>query len=114
MTKKRTLSVKGEGRIFAPPDMMRLDITLGDEAEDYADVAEMAAVSTDEVRKALMKCGFDHKEIKTKSFEIETKTEEYKDKKGNYREAIVGYEYFQNIEVVFPRDLQRATDAMYL
>ncbi len=100
----RTIRVTGKAKLFVRPDTVRLGISAEGVFPEYSTTVEKSAEHTALLQDALEKAGFDPKELKTVSFEIDSKYENYRDKRDNWRKKFVGYQYNHSMHIDFPND----------
>lgn len=67
----KTIRVTGRGQVAVPPDRIRLKFSLEERKDTYQDAVKASKQSVDEIRDLFIKLGFDGKELKTESFQIE-------------------------------------------
>src|SRR3989344_5384534 len=94
-----TITVSGEGKVLAKPDIAVVNMGVIKEDVDLAKVQQNAAGIMGQLAKFLKENKIDDKDIKTTSYSISPRY--------NYREGeqkLRGYEVFQNLEVKI-RDL---------
>lgn len=96
-----TVSVSGEGKIFARPDVGRLSFSAEAESLDVAEAQRLSAEVINNAIKFLKNFGFDEKDLKTASYEISPL---YDFPKG--RREFRGYRVSQGMEIKI-RDLNR-------
>lgn len=65
-----TISVSGEGEVFAVPDTATFSVTVQEEAEEVADAQEAAAKKSNDIKQYLMDSGIEEKDIKTTDYSI--------------------------------------------
>ena len=73
----RTLRVTGKGSLSLAPDTIELLITLEGKDFQYEKALELSAKATSALRAVLEDAGFDGKELKTTSFNVNTEYESY-------------------------------------
>ena len=100
----RTLRVTGKGTIKAKPDTTRLSITLCGTYDEYRTALRHSAEDTKILRTELKRIGLNKEDLKTVSFDIDTKYDSYQDKYNNYRRRFVGYEYTHQLKIEFLSD----------
>ena len=81
----RIITVKGRGNVSAPPDWIKIIMSLEASDIDYYKAMDMAANQLKELRNCLYEHGFKKQDIKTTSFNIDTSYENVKDFHGNYK-----------------------------
>lgn len=101
---ERTIRVKGKGKISVKPDMIRLDITANEVCKEYEEVIEKSAFCIKNIKEMVRRSGLNNKELKTLKFDVDSKYESYRDKNGNYKNRLVGFQYTQKFYIKFPND----------
>ncbi len=77
----RAIRVTGKGTLHIKPDMTRLTIDLSGLRTEYDATLKCSADDTNCLRDALVKLGFQSTDLKTLSFDVNTKYKNYRDKK---------------------------------
>ncbi|MCK6130338.1 SIMPL domain-containing protein [Parvimonas micra] len=101
---QRTIRVKGKSKISIKPDMIRLDIIANEVCKEYDEVIEKSALCSKKIKEIVKKSGLNDKELKTVKFDVDSKYESYRDKDGNYKSRLVGFQYTQKFYIQFPND----------
>src|SRR3990167_4409339 len=70
-----TITVSGEGEVFAVPDMAEFSLTVREEAEVVSDAQETAAEKVNNIITYLKGTGVEEKDIKTTSYNVYPKYE---------------------------------------
>lgn len=110
---QRTIRVKGKGKISVKPDMIRLDITANEVCKEYDEVIEKSALCIKKIKETVKKAGLNDKELKTVKFDVDSKYESYRDKNGNYKSRLVGFQYTQKFYIQFPNDNTQLGKILY-
>ena len=100
----RTIRVTGKGSIKIRPDMIRLTISLTGTAKEYSDTIRRSADDTEVLKNTVEKLGFERIDLKTLSFDVDTRYESYRDKNNDYHQRFVGYEYTHVFKLEFQLD----------
>ncbi len=100
----RTLRVTGKGSLSIAPDTIELLITLDGKDFQYEKALELSAKTTSALRAALEDAGFDGKELKTTSFNVNTEYESYQDENRNYCSRFAGYSFYHGMKISFAAD----------
>ncbi len=100
----RTIRVTGKGTIRVKPDMTRLTIDLKGQEKEYDAVMRRSAEDTRSLRNAMEGLGFRAEDLKTLSFDVDTKYENYRDRHDDWKNRFVGYEYEHRMKLEFPSD----------
>lgn len=101
---QRTIGVKGKGKISVKPDMIRLDITANEVCKEYDEVIEKSTLCIKKIKETVERAGLNGKELKTVKFDVDSKYESYRDKNGNYKSRLVGFQYTQKFYIQFSND----------
>jgi len=104
MSIERTIKVTGTGSVSLKPDLTRLNITVRGTYKEYADTLKHSAEDTEALKDALEKLGFKRENLKTTSFNVDTRYEGYNDKNGNWRQRFMGYEFMHMLKLEFEPD----------
>ena len=113
MENNRLIRVTGTGSLKLKPDTTRLNITVRGNFMEYADTLSNSAEDTRALRDALIPLGFAGDQLKTTSFNVDTRYEGYNDGNGNYRERFVGYEFIHTLKLEFPSDNELLGKTLY-
>jgi hypothetical protein len=89
------IRVTGKGVIKVKPDMTRTTMTLEGCYVDYEQALHMSSEDTECLKDILEKQGFERSDVKTLSFNVDTKNERYQAKDKSWKDRLVGYEYRQ-------------------
>ena len=100
----KTIRVTGRGQVAVPPDRIRLKFSLEERKDTYQDAVKASKQSVDEIRDLFIKLGFDGKELKTESFQIEAVFERETNKKKEWVRVFKGYEYSHSLKIEFDLD----------
>ena len=109
----RTIRVTGKGKLKVHPDMTRIVITLEGRYKDYGETLTKSAEDTEKMKDLLVPFGFERSDLKTLSFDVETKYESYK-VKDEYKRRFVGYEYTHMLKLEFDSDNKRLGKILYV
>lgn len=110
---QRTIRVKGKGKISVKPDMIRLDIIANEVCKEYNEVIEKSALCIKKIKETVERAGLNDKELKTVKFDVDSKYESYRDKNGNYKSRLVGFQYTQKFYIEFPNDNSQLGKILY-
>lgn len=111
---EKRICVTGKGKISVTPDLIRLNITAEGVYKTYEETLKKSAEETGVLKKTLKKAGLDPKDLKTTSFNVNSKYESYRDKKSNkYIEELVGYKYEHQTFIEFPNDNRQLGRVLY-
>lgn len=100
---EKTIRVTGKAKIAASPDTIRLTLTSTGENKDYDHCRESSMNANKSIQKAIGKEGIPQKELKTKSYRIETVYERQK-KNGTSVSVFMGYQYMHTMSLEISLD----------
>lgn len=100
----RTIKVTGKGNLKVKPDMTRVTITLEGVYPEYEETLRKSAQDTECLKEVLGKLGFAKTDLKTLSFHVDTKQENYRDKNNEWKQRFVGYEFHHIMKLEFGSD----------
>ncbi len=110
---ERTIRVTGKGNISVKPDMIRLILDLEDHREYYEETLRLSAERVELLKDCFEKLGFQRKDLKTLSFEIDTKYENYQAKDKSWKQRFVGYEFKHRLKIEFDANNERLGKVLY-
>ena len=96
----RIIRVKGRGNISVTPDTILLGIRLEGLRKDCESAMNLSAEQTRDTQEALKPLGFEQSDLKTLSFDIESK---YRTTRDN-QDIFEGYEFTHEMKLEFPLD----------
>lgn len=102
----RVITVKGKGKASLAPDTIVLSFNIETIMLDYDDTMSLAAKKSQELLNAIKSLGFEDEDLKTTSYEIDTKYESYRDKNNDYKTHFVGYRCDQSMLLEFSMDFE--------
>ena len=79
MENMRTIKVTGKGAVKVHPDMIKITITLEGTHKDYGEALKCSSNDTEKLRNLVESLGFAKTDLKTLSFDIDTKYESYEE-----------------------------------
>ncbi len=100
----RTIKVTGKGNLKVKPDMTRVTMTLEGVYPEYEETLQKSAQDTECLKEVLGKLGFAKSDLKTLSFNVDTKQENYRDKHNEWKQRFVGYEFHHIMKLEFDSD----------
>jgi hypothetical protein len=103
----RTIKVSGKSNVKASPDYTRINLTLSDTLKEYDACLAKSVEDMNIIVECIKEFGFERKELKTSNFEINRKTEGYRDKHNDWKYRFIGYEYTENLNFIFKNDNER-------
>lgn len=113
MENNRMIRVTGKGNIKVKPDMTRITISLEGHRLEYKDTLKQSAEDTEILKEILKKHGFKKEDVKTLSFNVDTKYESYQAKDKSWKQRFVGYEFSHRLKIEFESDNDRLGRIMY-
>lgn len=111
-----TISVSGNGEVFAVPDRATFTVTVREEADDVAGAQEKATEKMNGIITYLKGAGVEEKDIKTVSYNVNPKYEYTQAACTNFscppsNQKLVGFEVWQMLEVKV-QDPKKAGDLL--
>ena len=103
MSNKRTIRVTGKGNIKVKPDITRITITLENLYPEYDETLKKSSESTEQIKDLVSNFGFERNDLKTLSFDVDTKYHSYREN-DEYKERFIGYEFRHVMKVEFKSD----------
>ena len=100
----RELVVKGIGKTSASPDLIVLSLNLAVSERDYESTMQRSSEMLDMLRASIVSAGHDGKELKTTSFNINTKYENYRE--NGHKRRFAGYACYHGLKLEFDLDMQ--------
>lgn len=100
----RTVTVKGTGNVSARPDYTILSLTIEAAAKTYDRAMTDAAERIEKLQDAAVRCGYEKENLKTTSFDVQTRYENVKDRQGNYKREFAGYACTYHLKLAFDFD----------
>lgn len=98
---ERTIRVTGKGKLAVKPDLIELTLSIKDIKKEYDELLKRSSSATNEVKELLEKIGFERKNIKTKSFDINIEYDNYRDKNDKWVEEFKGYSFIHKMKIEF-------------
>lgn len=109
---KRTITIKGIGKLSLKPDQTVVSLMLKTVRVDYDKAMDEAAKHLEQLRSAIAEIGFTKDDLKTTSFDVRTEYENERDEKGNYKQIFVGYRVTHGLKLEFDFDSQRLSKVL--
>ena len=81
----RTIKVTGKSNVKASPDYTRISLTISDTLMEYDACLAKSVEDMNIIVGCIKEFGFERKELKTSNFEINRKTEGYRDKHNDWK-----------------------------
>ncbi len=101
---RRTITVKGIGKVSATPDYVVISMELKSQNMDYESAMDKAAQNIEKLKAALVKIGFDEKSIKTTRFNVRTDYEYIHRRNGEGEKVFTGYVVEHSLKLGFDFD----------
>lgn len=109
----RTIKVTGKSNLQVSPDHTRISLAISNTEDEYDACLARSVEDTNVIVSCIKKLGFDRAELKTSSFEIDRKTEGYRDKNDDWKYRFAGYEYRERLNFTFKNDNERLGKILY-
>ena len=100
----RTITVKGTGNVSARPDYIILTLNIEALSETYDRAMSEAAERIEKMQGAAVRVGYHKENLKTTSFNVQTRYENVKDRQGNYKREFAGYACTYRLKLAFDFD----------
>ena len=104
---ERTITVTGKGKLSVKPDTTRLLLSVEGTEPEYEQALARSASQTKSIRTGLRELGFAAEDLKTVSFQVDTKYEGYQDETGKWKQQFLGYQFSHSMKLEFPIDSER-------
>lgn len=100
----RTITVKGVGSASVKPDYIIVSMTIQSVRKDYNVAMEDAAQRIVKLQDAAVLSGNKKEDLKTISFDVDTRYENIHDQQGNYKREFTGYAVIYRLKLSFDMD----------
>ena len=100
----RTITVKGTGNVSARPDYIILSLNIETLSKTYDRAMSEATERIERLQGAAVCVGYHKEDLKTTSFDVQTRYENVKDRQGNYKREFVGYACSYRLKLAFDFD----------
>lgn len=110
---ERTIKVTGKGTLSVKPDFVRLLLTITGGKESYEETMKESAEQTEKLAECLCGLGLERSELRTLSFDVDSKYETYQDGSNNWKQRFIGYQYTHEMKIEFPEDKEFLGKALY-
>jgi len=110
----KTITVTGTGTLSVVPDTVRIVMTIKEKQKEYDDTIEKSAKMTGQLKDSLRTLGFEKKDIKTLSFNINTEYESYHNEENIWKQRLVGYTFIHRMKLEFSSDSQLTGKVLYI
>lgn len=102
---KRTITVKGIGKVKLKVDYIAISLELLSLNKDYEKTMSLASSKLNSLTNSLVDAGFDKQEIKTAKYEVQPVYESVRDEQGNYRDEFLGFKCEHMLKLSFDFDM---------
>ena len=103
----RTITVKGTGNVSARPDYIVLSLNIEALSETYDRAMTDASERIKRLQDAAVLVGYEKSDLKTTSFNVQTRYENGKDRQGNYKREFAGYACSYRLKLSFDFDTKQ-------
>ena len=100
----RTITVKGTGNVSARPDYIVLSLNIEAISETYDRAMTEASERIKKLQDTAVLVGYEKSDLKTTSFNVQTRYENVKDRQGNYKREFAGYACSYHLKLAFNFD----------
>lgn len=109
----KTMKITGKGKISVKPDRIRLNITMEESYKEYEVTLSQSSDTTKILKDLFVSFGFQKDDLKTNSFDIDTKYESYKSKDQSWKKRLVGYTYTHRMLIEFDAYNKKLGEILY-
>lgn len=109
---KRTITVKGVGRVTARPDFVELSIALETKDKEYDLAIDKAASQMDQLKESLVSIGFEQTSLKTINFQVNADYEFHQDKLGHDKRVFMGFVCHHQLKLAFDFTMERLSETL--
>ena len=85
---EKTMKITGKGKISVKPDRIRLNMTMEESYKEYEVTLSQSSDTTKILKDLFVSFGFQKDDLKTNSFDIDTKYESYKSKDQSWKKRL--------------------------
>lgn len=100
----RTITVKGVGNVSARPDYITISMSIESVNGNYDKAMHDASKRIAILQDVAVSSGYEKEDIKTVSFNVDTRYESIKDRQGNYKREFAGYACTYRLKLAFDFD----------
>ena len=100
----RTITVKGTGNVSARPDYIILSLNIETLSKTYDRAMSEAAERIERLQGVAVLVGYEKRDLKTASFNVQTRYESVKNRQGNYKREFAGYACSYRLKLAFDFD----------
>lgn len=109
----KTIKITGKGKVSVKPDIIRLNMTMEESYKEYEVTLSQSSETTKMLKELFVSLGFKKDDLKTRSFDIDTKYESYKAKDQSWKKRLVGYTYTHRMLIEFDADNKKLGEILY-
>lgn len=109
---ERIITVRGKGKIQEKPDLVLVTLSVESKHYEYEQAMAIASESIQSLASKVESLGFDRKDLKTTSFDIDTDYENYKDQYDHYQRRFIGYIVSQRLNLTFDFDSKKLGEVL--
>ena len=109
----KTIKITGKGKVSVKPDIIRLNMTMEESYKEYEVTLSQSSETTKMLKELFVSLGFKKDDLKTRSFDIDTKYESYKAKDQSWKKRLVGYTYTHRMLIEFDADTKKLGEILY-
>lgn len=109
----KTMKITGKGKVSVKPDIIRLNMTMEESYKEYEVTLSQSSETTKILKELFVSLGFNKEDLKTRSFDIDTKYESYKAKDQSWKKKLVGYTYTHRMLIEFDADNKKLGKILY-
>lgn len=109
----RTIHVTGVGKMSVSPDTIRVVINLLEVEKAYEKAITTSMEQVKTIKACLQDAGIQEEDIKTGSFSIDLKKENYQTIDKRWKERVLGFQFKQAIIVEFPLESRKLGKVVY-
>ena len=100
----RIITVKGVGRVSVRPNYITISMTVESVRKDYNEAMEDAVQRIGKLQDAVVRTGYKKEDLKTTSFDVDTRYDNVHDRQGNYKREFSGYAVTYRLKLSFDLD----------
>lgn len=101
MDNKRTITVKGVGKVKIKVDYIIISIDIRNLNKEYEKTMKIASNKLNSITNNIVETGIEKEEIKTSKYEVKPIYESIRDKNGDYRDEFIGFQCTHILKLSF-------------
>ena len=109
----KTIKITGKGKLSVKPDIIRLNMTMEESYKEYEATLSQSSETTKILKELFVSLGFKKDDLKTRSFDIDTKYESYKAKDQSWKKRLIGYTYTHHMLIELDADNKKLGKILY-